>query len=87
LFFDTEDEGDMFLRNARWLSTDYTALSPRGYMLHNLHSSPYINSVMRSRRIRWGVHVARTGSIKNVYNNFRRKTSWERGHVEDLGVD
>jgi hypothetical protein len=29
LFFDPEDEGDMFLRNVSWLSTDYTALLPR----------------------------------------------------------
>jgi hypothetical protein len=29
LFFDPEDGGGMFLQNARWLSTDYTALNPR----------------------------------------------------------
>jgi hypothetical protein len=29
LFFDPEDEGDIFLRNVGWLSTDYTALYPR----------------------------------------------------------
>jgi hypothetical protein len=29
LFFDTENGGDMFLRNVCWLSTDYTALYPR----------------------------------------------------------
>jgi hypothetical protein len=29
LFFDTEDGGDLFLRNVGWLSTDYTALFPR----------------------------------------------------------
>jgi hypothetical protein len=29
LFFDPEDGGDMFLRNVRWLSTDYKALYPR----------------------------------------------------------
>jgi hypothetical protein len=29
LFFDPEDGGDMFLQNASWLSTDYTALYPR----------------------------------------------------------
>jgi hypothetical protein len=27
--FDLEDEGDMFLRNVRWLSTDYAALYAR----------------------------------------------------------
>jgi hypothetical protein len=30
LFFDPEDGGDMFLRNVGLLSTDYTALYPRG---------------------------------------------------------
>jgi hypothetical protein len=29
LFFDSEDEGDMFLWNIGWLSTDYTALYPK----------------------------------------------------------
>jgi hypothetical protein len=29
LFFNPEDEGDMFLRNVDWLSTDYTALYDR----------------------------------------------------------
>jgi hypothetical protein len=27
LFFDLEDEGDVFLRNVCWLSTDYTTIS------------------------------------------------------------
>jgi hypothetical protein len=27
-FFDPEDEGDVLPRNARWHSTDYTALHP-----------------------------------------------------------
>jgi hypothetical protein len=26
LFLDPEDDGDMFLRNVRWFSTDYKAL-------------------------------------------------------------
>jgi hypothetical protein len=29
LIFETEDRGDIFLRNVGWLSTDYTALYPR----------------------------------------------------------
>jgi hypothetical protein len=29
LFFDSEDGGDIFLRNVGWLSADYTALYPR----------------------------------------------------------
>jgi hypothetical protein len=44
LFFDPEDEGDMFLRNVGWLSTDYTALylhnhrceNPKSYTLYYL---------------------------------------------------
>jgi hypothetical protein len=31
LFFDPEGGGDISLRNFGWLSTDYTALYPRGY--------------------------------------------------------
>jgi hypothetical protein len=31
LFFYPEDGGEMFLRNVRWLSTDYMALYPRRY--------------------------------------------------------
>jgi hypothetical protein len=31
LFVDTEDGGDMFLRNVGWLPTDYTGLCPRIY--------------------------------------------------------
>jgi hypothetical protein len=35
-FFDPEDGHDMFIRNARWFSTDYTALYPSWlYTLHN----------------------------------------------------
>jgi hypothetical protein len=30
LFFGLEDGGDMFFRNDYWLSTDYTALCPKG---------------------------------------------------------
>jgi hypothetical protein len=29
LFFDSEDRGDIFLRNVGWLSTAYTTLKPR----------------------------------------------------------
>jgi hypothetical protein len=29
LYFDPEDEGDMFFRNVFWISADYTTLYPR----------------------------------------------------------
>jgi hypothetical protein len=29
--------------------------------LHNLHSSPYVNRVIKSKGIRWAEHVARMG--------------------------
>jgi hypothetical protein len=35
--------------------------------LHDLHSSPSIVSIMKSRRMRWAGHVARMGSKWNVY--------------------
>jgi hypothetical protein len=35
--------------------------NPRNEELHNLHSSPYINRMTRSRRMRWGGHVTRRG--------------------------
>jgi hypothetical protein len=35
--------------------------------LHNLYSSPDIIRQIKSRRMRWDQHVARTGAGKNVY--------------------
>jgi hypothetical protein len=35
--------------------------------LHNLHSSPNIVMVIKSRRIRWTGHVARMGEGRGVY--------------------
>ena len=35
--------------------------------LHNLHCSPSIFRVIKSRRIRWARHVARTGERRGVY--------------------
>jgi hypothetical protein len=34
LISDSEDGGDMFLRNVGWLSPDYTTLYPRRYTFH-----------------------------------------------------
>jgi hypothetical protein len=35
--------------------------------LHNLHSSPNIIRLIKSRRTRWVRHVARMGEKKNTY--------------------
>jgi hypothetical protein len=35
--------------------------------LHNLHSSPSIIGIIKSRRMRWARHVARMGEKRNVY--------------------
>jgi hypothetical protein len=35
--------------------------------LHNLHSSPSIIRIIKSRRMRWAGHVARMGEERNVY--------------------
>jgi hypothetical protein len=36
--------------------------------LHNLYSSPSIIRVIKSRRMRWSGHVARTGERRNAYS-------------------
>jgi hypothetical protein len=35
--------------------------------LHDLYSSPSIIRIIKSRRMRWAVHVARKGEKKNTY--------------------
>jgi hypothetical protein len=35
--------------------------------LHNLHSSPSIIRMIRSRRMRWTGHITRMGEKKNAY--------------------
>jgi hypothetical protein len=35
--------------------------------LHKLYSSPSIIRIIKSRRMRWAGHVARTGEKRNVY--------------------
>jgi hypothetical protein len=35
--------------------------------LHNLHSSPKIIRMIKSRRMRWAEHVARMGATRNAY--------------------
>jgi hypothetical protein len=36
--------------------------------LHNLYPSPSIIIIIKSRRMRWGGHVARMGERRNVYS-------------------
>jgi hypothetical protein len=36
--------------------------------LHGLYSSPSIIRVIRARRMRWAVHVARMGEVMGAYN-------------------
>ena len=54
--------------------------------LNDLHSSPNIGRVIKSRRMRWAGHVARMGEERG------HRGSWwgnrmERDHWGDLGVD
>jgi hypothetical protein len=35
--------------------------------LHDLHSSPSIIRIIKSRRMRWAGHVARMGEKRNAY--------------------
>jgi hypothetical protein len=42
-------------------------------VLRNLYSSPSIIIIFKSRRMRWAVHVARTGVKRNAYRIFMGK--------------
>jgi hypothetical protein len=42
--------------------------------LHNLYASQNIIRVIKSRRMRWVVHVAHMGEMRNVYKIFVGKT-------------
>jgi hypothetical protein len=54
--------------------------------LHNLYSSPDIIRQIKSRRMRWVGHVARTGEGRNVYRVLVGKPEGKRP-LEDQGVD
>jgi hypothetical protein len=41
--------------------------------LHNLYSSPSIIRIIKSRKMRWAVHVVRMGKKMNVYRCIGRK--------------
>ena len=60
--------------------------------LNDLYSSPNIVRVIKSKRMRWAGHVARTGEERGVYRVLVEKQgcigSWWRNRRErDLGVD
>jgi hypothetical protein len=63
--------------------------------LHNLYSSPYITRQIKSRRMRWAVHVTRMGEGRKMYMVFvgkpegkrplgRPRRRWEDGIKMDL---
>jgi hypothetical protein len=54
--------------------------------LHNLYSSPDIIRQIKSRRMRWVGHVARTGERRKVYKVLVGKPKG-RKHLEDRVVD
>jgi hypothetical protein len=51
--------------------------------LNDLYSSPNIDRVIKSRRMRWTGNVARTGEKRGLY----RENLREKDHLEDTGVD
>jgi hypothetical protein len=53
---------------------------------HDLYCSPPIVRVIKSRRMRWAGHVARTGEGRGVYRVLVGKPR-ERNHLGDPGVD
>jgi hypothetical protein len=46
--------------------------------LHNLHFSPNIIRMMKSRRLRWTGHVGRMGQKRNAYRILVRKSEGKR---------
>jgi hypothetical protein len=53
---------------------------------NNLYSSPNIIRQIKSRRMRWAVHVIRMGESRKL-SRFWWKSPKERDHLEDRGVD
>jgi hypothetical protein len=54
--------------------------------LHNLYASPSIIRVIKSRKMRWSMHVARMGETRNAYNILVRKPKGG-DHLEGLEGD
>jgi hypothetical protein len=53
--------------------------------LHNLYSSPSINRIIKSRRMRWAGHVARMGQKRSMYGLLVGKPEGKY-HQEDQDV-
>jgi hypothetical protein len=53
--------------------------------LHDLYSSPSIIRIIKSRRMRWAGHVARTGEKRNAYRLGRPRCRWVDNIRMDLG--
>jgi hypothetical protein len=50
----------------------------RNEELHNLHSSPSIIRMTKSRKVRWAGHVARMGKNRNSYRILVEKPEGKR---------
>jgi hypothetical protein len=46
--------------------------------VYNLYASPNIIRVIKSRRMRWAVHVARMGEMRNAHNVLDGKPEVQR---------
>jgi hypothetical protein len=46
--------------------------------LHNLYASPNIIRVVKPRRMRWAVNIARMREMRNEYNILAGKPEWKR---------
>jgi hypothetical protein len=55
--------------------------------LNDVYCSPNIVRVIKSRRMRWAVHVAFMGERRGVYRVFGGEKIKERDHLGDTGVD
>jgi hypothetical protein len=53
------------VRIGKYLSDNWRKL--HNEELHNLYSSPNINRMIKSRRMRWAGHVGRMGETRNEY--------------------
>jgi len=55
--------------------------------LYNLFCTPNIIRVIKSRRIKWAVHVTPVKEVDKCIYDFGRKTWMEENHSGELGVD